>query len=73
MRDLEPILGRSWDIITFTINFMTRERSRKDIIEYIEKIDKLSYNQLLIESLKILESWWTVFGMKSTHLKQSMM
>lgn len=73
MRDLEPILGKSWDIITFTINFMTRERSRKDIIEYIEKIDKLSYNQLLIESLKILESWWTVFGMKSTHLKQSMM
>lgn len=73
MKDLEPILGRSWDIITFTINFMTRERSRKDIIEYIEKIDKLSYNQLLIESLKILESWWTVFGMKSTHLKQSMM
>lgn len=73
MKDLEPILGRSWDIITFTINFMTRERTRKDIIEYIEKIDKLSYNQLLIESLKILESWWTVFGMKSTHLKQSMM
>jgi hypothetical protein len=56
MKDLEPILGRAWDIITFTINFMTRERSRKDIIEYIEKIDKLSYNQLLIESLKILES-----------------
>lgn len=56
MKDLEPILGRSWDIITFTINFMARERTRKDIIEYIEKIDKLSYNQLLIESLKILES-----------------
>lgn len=56
MKDLEPILGRPWDIITFTINFMTRERTRKDIIEYIEKIDKLSYNQLLIESLKILES-----------------
>lgn len=73
MRDLEPILGKSWDIITFTINFMARERTRKDIIEYIEKIDKLSYNQLLIESLKILESWWTVFGMKSMHLKQSMM
>lgn len=73
MKDLEPILGKAWDIITFTINFMTRERSRKDIIEYIEKIDKLSYNQLLIESLKILESWWTVFGMKSTHLKRLMM
>jgi hypothetical protein len=54
--DLEPILGKAWDVISFTINFMTHTYSKKEIIEYITKVDSLSYNELLMESLKILES-----------------
>ena len=54
--DLEPVLGKAWDVITFTINFMTHTYSKKDIIDYITKVDSLSYNELLLESLKILES-----------------
>jgi hypothetical protein len=54
--DLEPILGKAWDVITFTINFMTHSYSKKEIVDYISKVDSLSYNELLLESLKILES-----------------
>ena len=54
--DLEPILGKAWDVISFTINFMTHTYSKKEIVEYISKVDSLSYNELLLESLKILES-----------------
>lgn len=54
--DLEPVLGKAWDVITFTINFMTHTYSKKEIVEYISKVDSLSYNELLLESLKILES-----------------
>lgn len=55
--DLEPVLGKAWDVISFTINFMTHTTySKKEIVEYISKVDSLSYNELLLESLKILES-----------------
>lgn len=54
--DLEPVLGKAWDVISFTINFMTHSYSKKEIVEYISKVDSLSYNELLMESLKILES-----------------
>jgi hypothetical protein len=54
--DLEPVLGKAWDVISFTINFMTHTYSKKEIIEYITKVDSLSYNELLMESLKILEN-----------------
>lgn len=54
--DLEPILGKAWDVITFTINFMSNTYSKKEIVEYITKVESLSYNELLLESLKILES-----------------
>lgn len=54
--DLEPVLGKSWDVITFTINFMSNTCSKKEIVDYIAKVESLSYNELLLESLKILES-----------------
>ena len=54
--DLEPVLGKAWDVISFTINFMTHTYSKKEIVEYISKVESLSYNELLMESLKILES-----------------
>lgn len=54
--DLEPVLGKAWDVISFTVNFMTHTHSKKEIVEYISKVDRLSYNELLLESLKILES-----------------
>ena len=54
--DLEPVLGKAWDVITFTINFMSNTYSKKEIVDYISKVDSLSYNELLMESLKILES-----------------
>lgn len=54
--DLEPVLGKAWDVISFTINFMTHTCSKKEIVDYITKVDSLSYNELLLESLKILES-----------------
>ena len=54
--DLEPVLGKAWDVISFTINFMTHTCSKKEIVDYISKVDSLSYNELLLESLKILES-----------------
>ena len=55
--DLEPVLGKAWDVISFTINFMTHTTySKKEIVDYITKVDSLSYNELLLESLKILES-----------------
>ena len=54
--DLEPVLGKAWDVISFTINFMSNTYSKKEIVEYITKVDSLSYNELLLESLKILES-----------------
>lgn len=54
--DLEPVLGKAWEVISFTINFMTHTYSKKEIVEYITKVDSLSYNELLMESLKILEN-----------------
>lgn len=54
--DLEPVLGKAWDVISFTINFMTHECSKKEIVDYITKVESLSYNELLMESLKILEN-----------------
>lgn len=54
--DLEPVLGKPWDVISFTINFMTHTCSKKEIVDYITKVDSLSYNELLLESLKILEN-----------------
>ena len=44
--DLEPVLGKAWDVISFTINFMTHECSKKEIVEYISKVDSLSYSKL---------------------------
>ena len=58
--DLEPVLGKAWDVISFTINFMSNTYSKKEIVDYITKVDSLSYNELLLESLKILESKWTL-------------
>ena len=58
--DLEPVLGKAWDVISFTINFMSNTYSKKEIVDYITKVDSLSYNELLLESLKILESKWVL-------------
>ena len=58
--DLEPVLGKAWDVISFTINFMSNTYSKKEIVDYISKVDSLSYNELLMESLKILESKWVL-------------